>query len=191
MAFGKKSQRTERKRKHRQRGREMPKEYDVQQVCENGHQITDCYEINPEKRRKFCEECGAATMTACPNCDSKIQGAQIGVSQSWVEARTGAHTIHREIPADVPRYCQHCGKAFPWTQTKIQTAIQILAEFGELNDQEKETIERDVENIAKDVPEAELSARRIKRILKKCGNAGYEVLMELASRTAAKILKNP
>jgi len=41
------------------------------------------------------------------------------------------------------------------------------------------------------VPEAELSARRIDRILGKCGGAGYEIIMELASRTAAKILKGP
>jgi len=92
---------------------------------------------------------------------------------------------------DVPSYCPNCGKPFSWTQKRIQTAIQIFAEFGDLKDKEKETIEQDVENIAKDVPEAELSAMRIKRIWKKYGPIAYEAIMEFASRTAAKILKVP
>ena len=64
-------------------------------------------------------------------------------------------------------------------------------EFGDLSEDEKKTIEQDVENIAKDVPEAELSARRIKRIWERGKRIGYEVIMEFASRTATKILKGP
>ena len=69
--------------------------------------------------------------------------------------------------------------------------VAFSAEFGNLDEEEKKTIEQDIENIAKDVPEAELSARRIKRIWKKYSNAGYEVIIELASSTAANILKGP
>ena len=65
----------------------MPEEYDVQQVCENGHQITDCYNIKPERRKEFCQECGAATRTTCPNCNKEIQGAQLRVSKSLNDAR--------------------------------------------------------------------------------------------------------
>jgi len=171
----------------------MSEEYDVQQVCENGHQITDCYNINPEKRKKFCPECGAATRIDCPGCGAEIQGAQIKVSESWVDARVGRQRMIRATPADVPApaYCQNCGKPFPWTQKKITTAIQILAEFGDLNEEEKKTIEQDIANIGKDVPEAELSARRIKRIWERGKSVGYEAIMEFASRTAAKILKGP
>lgn len=43
----------------------MSRNYDVQQVCENGYQITDCYKIHPEQQKKFCQECGAATIIAC------------------------------------------------------------------------------------------------------------------------------
>ncbi|OHB80190.1 MAG: hypothetical protein A2Z25_02440 [Planctomycetes bacterium RBG_16_55_9] len=71
------------------------------------------------------------------------------------------------------------------------TAIQILMESGKLNEEERETLEQDINNVAKDIPQAELSAMRIKRIWEKCNRAGYEVIMEFASRTAAKIFKNP
>jgi len=169
----------------------MPPDYDVQQVCENGHQITDCYNINQEKREGFCQECGAPTLTACPGCGVGIQGAQIEVNQSYADARFGRHKLIRRLSANVPSYCRNCGKPYPWTQRRIATAIQILTEFGDLNEAEKKTIEQDVENISKDVPEAELSAGRIKRIWERSKSVGYEAIMEFASRTAAKILKNP
>jgi hypothetical protein len=168
----------------------MSDNYDVQQVCENGHQITDCYNISPEKQKRFCQECGAATIIACPGCGERIQGAQIGVSQDYTGGRTGQKIIPK-VHADVPPHCHNCGEPYPWTKSKIMTAIQILTEFGELNGQEKKTIEQDVNNIARDVPQTELSAMRIKRILGKCGGAAHEIIMEFASRTAAKVLKNP
>jgi hypothetical protein len=160
----------------------MPQNYDVQQVCENGHQITGCYGIKPEDRQEFCKKCGEKTIIACPNCDKEIQGDQI--EDLW----DGPEPTRRAV---VPLYCPNCGKPYPWTQKKIVTAIQILAEFGNLDEEEKKTIEQDIDNIAKDVPEAELSAMRVKQIWTKCSRAGYEVIMELASRTAAKILKGP
>jgi len=100
----------------------MSEKYDVQQVCENGHQITDCYNIHLEERRKFCQACGAATLTACPGCGAEIQGAQIKVSESWNDARFGRQKMIRERNADVPSHCHNCGKAYPWTQSKIATA---------------------------------------------------------------------
>ena len=159
----------------------MSEQYDVQQVCENGHQITGCYNIKQSDQHKFCKKCGANTIITCPNCSEKIQGAQIDqqVTGDWVPIEV----------ADVPSYCPNCGEPFPWTQKRIQTAIQILLEFGDLEEEEKKTIKKDIENIAKDVPEAELSARRIKRIWDKGGKVAYEVIMEFASRTAAQILK--
>ncbi len=169
----------------------MSLNYDVQQVCENGHQITGCYNICPEKQKKFCQECGAATIIACPACDVEIQGVRIEVRQSLIDARTGRSTMVPGRPVGVPSYCSNCGKPYPWTENKIITAIQTLTEFGDLNEEEKKTIKQDVENIAKDVPDAELSARRIKRIWERGKSVGYEAIMEFASRTAAKILKGP
>jgi hypothetical protein len=169
----------------------MPENYDIQQVCENGHQITDCCNINPERQKKFCDKCGAATINACTYCHLEIQGAMIKINEDFLGGRSGRHKMIPVSGADVPSYCRNCGKPYPWTESKIATAIQILMEFGNLSDDEKKTIEQDINNIARDMPQSELSANRIKRIWKKCSMAGYEVIMEFASRTAAKVLKNP
>lgn len=162
----------------------MYQEHDIQQVCENGHQITGCIRVFPEKIKKFCEICGAPTLTKCPSCNLEIQGA-------YVEFPLNRRRPTLETIVPVPLYCRGCGEPYPWTESKIRNAIQIMMEFGDLDDKAKETIEQDVENIAKDVPETELSARRIKRIWERGKAVGYEAIMEFASRTAAKILKGP
>jgi hypothetical protein len=94
-----------------------------------------------------------------------------------------------EYHVEVPFYCRNCGEPYTWTKNRILTAIQILTEYGNLDEKEKKTIEQDVNNIARDIPQTELSAMRIKRIWTKCSRAGYEIIMEFASRTAAKILQ--
>lgn len=161
----------------------MSRRYDVQQVCNNGHKITGRYVERPEDRQKRCPNCGEITTVACPNCGKEIRGDRIE------EELNGCIESVKRVR--VPSYCANCGKPYPWTERKIRAAIQTFAEFGNLDESEKKTIDQDVVNIARDVPEAELSARRIKRIWEKCSRAGYEVIMELASRTAAKILKAP
>lgn len=157
--------------------------YDVQQVCENGHQITGCYNIGEGERQEFCQKCGAPTIIACPICNKEIQGDKLG--EDW---HGGWNSIAGSV---VPSYCHNCGKPYPWTENKIVTAIQIFAEFGDLSEEEKETIEQDITNIAKDIPQAELSAMRIKQIWGKYGKIAYNVIMEFASKTAAEVLKNP
>ena len=134
----------------------MTVNYDVQQVCENGHQITGSYNIRPDKRKDFCQECGAPTIIACPSCDEEIEGTQINVSQSWIDARNVGAKMVPGMPVVVPSYCGKCGEPYPWTEKKIVTAIQMFAEFGNLDDKENDTIEQDIKNIAKDIPQAEL-----------------------------------
>ena len=167
----------------------MPKQYDMQQVCKNGHQITGCCNIEPEEKKEFCQTCGAPTITSCADCGKEIEGDEIESVQSWADARCGRSRMRSVYKADVPSYCSGCGKPYPWTESKITTAIQIFAEFGNLDENEKENIKQDINNIARDMPQAELSAMRIKRIWAKSKNVGYELIMEFASRTAANILK--
>ncbi|GAH33867.1 unnamed protein product [marine sediment metagenome] len=156
----------------------MSGNYDVQQVCENGHQINDSCKQYPEHCQKFCDKCGAQTITTCLHCNTEIRGYFI------VPGVYGGG-------ADVPSHCHNCGKPYPWTKNKIMTAIQIFAEFGNLDDEEKKNIEKDINNIAKDIPQSELSAMRIKRIWEKYGRIAYNVIMEFTSKTASEILKNP
>ena len=156
--------------------------YDVQQVCLNGHIINDTIKFRPEANEEYCTLCGKKTITQCPKCSTDIRGAMLINNPRGRPSPCESLTV-------APAYCLSCGKPYPWTENKILTAIQMFAEFGNLDDKEKETIEQDIKNIAEDAPQAELSAMRIKRLWEKYSPVARDIIMELASKTIAAILK--
>lgn len=161
----------------------MARFYDTQQVCLNGHLRNDTSKRHPEANEVHCSQCGQKTITQCPECSTDIRGAM------FVENPRGGRPSQCQSLTVARAYCLNCGKPYPWTENKIVAAIQMFAEFGNLDDKEKETIEQDIKNIAEDAPQAELSAMRIRQLWEKYSPVAYNVIMEFASKTAAEILK--
>ena len=89
-------------------------DYDVMQVCLNGHQITDSYNKDPQFRKDFCDKCGERTIISCPRCEASIRG------EYYAEDRLSINQT------SVPEYCHKCGAAYPWTdrKAKIKEIIQ-------------------------------------------------------------------
>ena len=83
-----------------------------QQVCLNGHQLTDEYEAEPN-RSKFCEMCGEEAITRCPSCNQNIKGYQ------------PVEGVISGCSAPVPSHCGHCGKPFPWTERKTMEKVSV------------------------------------------------------------------
>ncbi len=81
---------------------------DTQQVCLNGHQITDRYYNSSEFRKNFCTVCGEKTIHKCPNCNVDIKGDMI--YENIIDL-TGTST-------PVPDICDNCGTDFPWREKK-------------------------------------------------------------------------
>jgi hypothetical protein len=93
--------------------------HDVQQVCLNGHQITDNYNRSPEFKKNFCPECGEKTIHQCPECQHPIKGHY--------------HTDGLFVSTTpVPTHCENCGKPFPWTLRKKELS-QMLSEPNKQN----------------------------------------------------------
>jgi len=81
--------------------------HDVQQVCLNGHQITDNFNRSPEFRKNFCTTCGEKTIHKCPECNHPIKGDYHVEGVVCVGGSTS-----------VPTHCENCGKAYPWIERK-------------------------------------------------------------------------
>lgn len=94
--------------------------YDIQQVCLNGHQMTDSFTRYSAHRRDFCSTCGEKTIIACLSCKAKIQGHYYA---------TGVISMRN---APVPDYCEGCGNAFPWTSNQKNSPKVILADAVEI-----------------------------------------------------------
>lgn len=65
--------------------------------------------IEDLERLNFCKKCGAESVFACSNCST---------------------VILREMRR--PDFCNHCGKAFPWTEREPVQSKTDQDEFGPL-----------------------------------------------------------
>jgi len=92
-------------------------EYDVQQVCANGHQITAYYHHHPEDREDYCGICGEKTIHICQKCNKEIQGGGLS-SLNGVRYATSSS-------APIPEFCRNCGAAFPWTGKEKDSEISL------------------------------------------------------------------
>jgi len=78
-------------------------QYDVMQVCLNGHKITDRYITSSEVRQSNCDQCGAETIHECPECETPIRGEYL--VEGVVDMTPGS---------DPKDYCHECGEPYPW-----------------------------------------------------------------------------
>lgn len=97
--------------------------YDVQQVCLNGHQITDVYTQHPESRKNFCDKCGESTIHECPECKHPIKG-DYSVEDVCVVGSSSA---------PVPSHCENCGKPYPWSIPQRKATTASLPEKNDLH----------------------------------------------------------
>lgn len=153
----------------------MSKYYNAQ-ICLNGHTIS-YYSSNESD---YCPDCGAKTISKCPNCNSDIRGKE------YVE---GVVYISEYI---LPSYCPDCGNPYPWTQSKLD-AIKELIEFDEnLSNDEKSYINDNIQVLTIDTPKTTVVATKFKHYLKKAGSvtvsATRDILVEIASEAAKKII---
>jgi len=159
----------------------MSDHYDVAQICLNGHVINSSTRDFPEDNKKFCDKCGASTITNCPNCNTEIQGY---------------HDIDGVISIqeyELPAFCPNCGKPYPWTETKIQAVRDLAKELENISEDEKKILSESIDEIVKDTPRTALGATRTKRILSKVSNptvvdAFKKILVDIISETAKKII---
>jgi hypothetical protein len=154
------------------------KDYDVAQVCPNGHVANDSTVQFPEFNRVYCEACGEMTITACPSCEHPIRGRLPG-GLSLAEFKP-------------PAFCRNCGQPFPWTQRGIQAAIDLATVVGGLEGDDAAEFDASIRDIARDTAQAQVSAHRVKKLLGKVatatGSAIRDIMVDIASETAKKII---
>jgi hypothetical protein len=150
-------------------------EYDVAQVCLNGHGINAHSKGEPENNKKFCGKCGQATIDACPKCKGTIRGYPPNVG--------GVFTP--------PAYCTNCGEPFPWTSEKINAAIEFAIEAGELKKDEAQVFSDSLPDLVKSTPRAQVAAFRIKKLLsgmpEVVAEAARKMVVDVLSETAKKM----
>ncbi|MDU5107566.1 MULTISPECIES: DUF2321 domain-containing protein [unclassified Clostridium] len=154
---------------------------DTALICENGHIINSCMVEYPESNSEYCEKCGAKNISTCPNCKKTIDGYR-HVS-GWIGS----------LEIELPSYCKKCGSPFPWTESRTNALNEIVDLMEELSNDEKEDLKQSAVIISTDNPKTQLGAFKIKKYLSKVGKSigdvARQIIVDVASETALKILK--
>jgi hypothetical protein len=155
----------------------MNRGYDVAQICQNGHVVNSCAVSYPQHNEKFCQKCGAQTLVNCPACATPIRG-------DYLESFSIGFTA--------PAFCLNCGVAYPWTQAKIQAARELAQELDTLSVQERDILEKSIDDLIKGTPSTPVAATRFKKTMVKIGQTSAsmfrEILTDVLSETAKKML---
>jgi len=154
--------------------------YDTAQICLNGHVISEFAVSQPQGNQKFCQSCGAATITECQSCRTPIRGFY------HVPGVIGPFGY------SVPGFCHNCGAAYPWMQARVAAAKELSDELNDLSPDEKETLKKSIDDIVRDTPSTTLAATRFKKLMAKAGKSTTEsfreILVDVLSETAKKML---
>jgi hypothetical protein len=153
-------------------------EFDEAVICNNGHAMNAYAKSNPDRNSRFCIKCGEKGIKKCSKCGRKIRGV--------FHSRESGPSMNYEIP----RFCHWCGTAYPWTELKMKQAQTIIEEVKGLNSKEKEELKTTVDEIFHDTNPT--APYRFKELLKKVGKASgkmlYQLVVDISSETAKKIL---
>jgi len=155
--------------------------YDVAQICLNGHVINELAASQLQSNKKFCEKCGETTITTCVSCNTPIQGYY------HISGTLGVFEYK------APHFCHECGKAYPWTEIRIQSAQELVQELN-LSSEEKEIIKQSIEDLVKDSPRTYAAAAKFNRLASKAGSGAVsmlkDALIDVLSDTAKKALSS-
>jgi hypothetical protein len=159
---------------------DMSGSHDVAQICRNGHVITAGLTLSPELGRRYCEKCGAETISACPECGTNIRGYY---------SVPGVIAIPR---FGKPAFCPDCGKPFPWTAAALAVGRELAMDEANLSADERESWANTLPDLIVETPKTQLAIVRFKKFMAKASvataGAMRDIVVDIASEAVKKAL---
>jgi len=153
---------------------------DTALVCLSGHMVNHSMKDSPQWNTKFCQKCGEGTISQCPSCRADILGDY------------HFPNVVGPGPETPLSFCHNCGMAYPWTETKIAAAKELISLADTLSLKEKEDLGNAVSDLARQSPRTEVAALKLKKYTAKAGKAIGEgiwrIALDVATEAAKKIL---
>lgn len=172
--------------------------YDTAQICTNGHIINWMSIDKPGDNRRFCDKCGAQTITNCQYCNAMIKGyyhtiewTKKDVIKAFQEAlNPPPKTLLYNLGLTLPSFCPDCGKIYPWTEAKLKAAQELSDELESLSPEECDLLKKSIDDIVRETPQTTVAVSRFKRLVAKAGPVAAdmyrEILLPLLSEAVKK-----
>jgi hypothetical protein len=129
--------------------------YDIAQICLNGHIIASTAGSSPQFRKKRCDICGEETIMKCPNCNDNIKGYYH--VPGFLDTR---------MHYDLPRFCENCGKPYPWINTKLKAVEELVELMDSLKAEEKQDLIDSINELVRETSKVPVAKVKLKRYLK-------------------------
>lgn len=153
--------------------------YDIAQICLNGHIIASTAGSSPQFQKKRCDSCGEATIMNCQHCKDKIKG-YYHVSGLF----------DAEMHYDIPRFCENCGKPYPWIETKLETAMELIDLMDNLKKEEQKDLKESIEELVRETSKVPVAKVKLKRYIKRVDSDISDGLLDVLRDTLSDKLKD-
>ena len=152
--------------------------YDAAQICENGHVANSMARDFPDINQDHCDKGGAATIMACPSCQTEIRGFY------HVPGVIGFTNYYK-----APAFCYKCGKPLPWTTTRLRAAEDLADELDGLTSADRESLKKSLHDLVRETPSTRVAETRFKKIMRKAGKDGYEGMRSLLTDIVSEVVR--
>jgi hypothetical protein len=142
--------------------------YDVAQICRDGHVLNDKSKALPEHNQRRCDKCGSEVIDACPQCNTAIRGQFHNPNSRFVMP-----------PIAAPAFCHECGKPYPWTESKLDAARELVGQLEILDIPEKTLLNASIEELVRDTPKAPAAAIRFRSLVSNVEPLALEGLKQI------------
>jgi hypothetical protein len=85
-------------------------------------------------------------------------------------------------------YCHKCGRPYPWTEARFQTA-KLLLDESDLSPEENELLMESLKDLTRESPRMEIAILRVKKLIPKAGKLAFQGLKHLAIDMATEAAK--
>lgn len=144
-------------------------------ICLNGHVILSHKWINGNE---FCEKCGSKMLDKCPSCGNPIK-----------EWDYGGIPVIGDPSYDRAAYCKHCGSAYPWTQSAIEAATEIIEEEESLDSTQRTNLVASLPDIISETPKTQVAVIRFKKAIMAAGRFTADALRQFAIDFGCELAK--
>jgi hypothetical protein len=156
----------------------MKEGFDTAQICLNGHLINRCAVLIPIDNKKFCQKCGVKTITACPKCNEYIKGEYHYPNQT----KPDLHYV-------IPKCCDNCGNPYPWTETMIKCASELIGFSDKIEPSELIDFSSNISDLILETARVPIAQLKIKKYLEKAGPVLSENIHQILSESISDKIK--
>ncbi len=163
-------------------------------VCEYGHLISgDCSTL-ANSPTPYCPQCGKPCISTCPSCGAPIRGDcykrlpiyRRSCSSSFWDDSSACHTREPEgfkgntiAQCVVPSYCHACGSPYPWTESLIHEAENLVDLMDELTPEQKSALKECFPSLISDMPTTSRHSLIAAKILQSASTIAKTALQNL------------